>query len=313
MVTRGGESLLSKGYGFANVEHEVRNTSQTKFRIGSITKQFTAMAILILQEEGKLAVDDLVSYHLSDIREIWNDIQLHHLLSHTSGIIHSWALPEFEKFMMVPATLEETVARFRNCPLSFEPGQGFQYSGTGYFILALVVEKVSGQRYGAFLKNRIFEPLGLKDTGEDEHPEILPNRASGYIENEDGTLGNAPYIHMPTMTGGGNLYSTVEDLSKWDRALVCKELISTSSYKAMYTPIKNDYAYGWVVAERSNRMEVRHGGSVPGMVSHILRYPEDEICVTLCKNGPPWRNVEQIVEDLAAIALGESQNLPAEK
>ncbi len=309
MVTKAGQTLLSKGYGWANVEHEVPNTPQTKFRIGSITKQFTAMAILILQQQDKLHVDDRIATYVHNSPEAWSEITIHHLLTHTSGIMHNWALPGWRDTMMKPAAVAETIDRFKNQPLLFKPGEGFQYSGVGYFILAQIIEQVSGQSYEGFLREMIFEPLGMHNTGADHYILILPQRASGYVRRE-GQLEHAPHIYMPILTGGGNLYSTVEDLILWDQALINGKLISKASYRRMYTPIKDNYAYGWRIQQDADRTVIRHGGGVPGFSSHILRVPEECLCVVFLRNVVEERSDERlstprIAKDLAAIVLGD--------
>ncbi len=265
LVTRDGRDLLRKGYGFANVELRVPNNPDTKFRIGSMTKQFTAMSIMILQEQGKLTVRDTIGKLLPDMPPSWQPITVHQLLTHTSGLMHSWELPGFSETMMVPSTPDQTLARFKDKPLLSKPGEKFHYSGLGYFILARIIEKVSGKPYGMFLREQIFDPLAMNDTGEDSQAPILTHRASGYRRDGE-RLENAPPIYVQLLTGGGNLYSTVDDLSKWDRALNAGRLISKPSYESMYTASKENYAYGWAVSTEGNRKRIEHGGDVPGLI-----------------------------------------------
>jgi CubicO group peptidase (beta-lactamase class C family) len=306
MVTKDGNTLLSSGYGWANREHQVPNSPQTKFRIGSVTKQFTAMAILILQEQGKLSVEDRIARHIPDPPALWSDITIHQLLTHTSGIMHSWPLPDWNTTMMQPATLAETINRFKKQPLLFNPGEDYTYSGVGYFILAQVVECVSGQSYEIFLQQHIFDPLGMRDTGVDVYTRILPHRASGYIRT-DGQIENAPYIYMPILTGGGNLYSTAIDLTKWDRALAAGKLISEASYRCMYTPVRNNYGYGWTIRPRAGHTEITHSGGVPGFRTTILRVPEESACVVLFTNimDESQGKTLPIARDLMDIVLGD--------
>ena len=299
-VTKSDEVLLSKGYGLADVEHGVANTPQTRFRIGSITKQFTAMGILILQERGRLSVTDALGKHLTDIPSAWEGLTIHQLLTHTSGIMHSWALPGFRDTMMVPASIDEVLRRYHDQPLLFTPGEDFQYSGVGYLLLAKVIEESSGKPYGTFLQGEVFAPLGMHDTGADQPELVLERRARGYVY-EDGTLRNAPTIYIPNETGGGNLYSTVEDLARWDRALREKRLISPAGYKALYQPDLEGYAYGWGVSEQDGRRVLGHGGGVPGFTSSILRVPDEELCVVVLTNSPVW--AWNIAERLAETVL----------
>ena len=302
LVTRAGSNILRKGYGFANLEHRVPNTPETKFRLGSITKQFTAMAIMILQEQGKLSVQDTIAKHLPDVPPSWQPITIHQLLTHTSGLMHSWELPGFRQTMMVPSTPDETIARYKDKPLLSKPGEKFHYSGLGYFQLAQIIEELSGKPYGTFLREQIFDPLKMNDTGEDRQAPILAHRASGYRRVGE-KLEHALPIDMPLLTGGGNLYSTIDDLSKWDQALNAGLLISKASYEAMYTPFKENYAYGWVVRTERNRKQIQHGGGVSGFSTTIRRFPDDGVCIIVLSNHPG--NVDQIAGDLEAIVLGK--------
>lgn len=177
LVVRSGERLLAQGYGMADLENNVPNALHTKFRIGSITKTFTAMAVMILAEQGKLQIDNLLSEYLPDIPDHWRGIALHHLLSNTSGILHVWELPGFSDTMSLKATSAETIQKVVDRPLVAPPGTKYHYSGTGFFVLSRVIERVSGQSYRAFLKAHIFDPIEMADTGCDHPDPILPHRA----------------------------------------------------------------------------------------------------------------------------------------
>jgi CubicO group peptidase (beta-lactamase class C family) len=241
LVSKDNETLFAKGYGFANAEHEVPNTTRTKFRLGSITKQFTAMAILILQEQGKLKLDDPVGKYIDDSPKAWEGVTVHHLLTHTSGVPSYTDDLLYGLKMMMPETVTSMIKRFRDKPLDFKPGEKFHYSNSGYFLLGAIIEKVSGEKYEAFLKKAIFDPLGMHDTGYDHAATVLPGRASGYSRKGDG-LRNAEYLDMSQPYSAGSLYSTALDLARWDRALRDGKLISKASYAKMYTPVKSDYA-----------------------------------------------------------------------
>lgn len=305
IVTKGGETVFSAGYGLANREHNVPNTPDTKFRIGSITKQFTALGILMLRDRGRLDVTDWVGQHVPGLPASWRDLTIHQLLTHTSGIMHSWALPGFTETMAVPTTLDETLARFFDQPLLFEPGTDFTYSGVGYFLLAKVIEVVSGQPYADFLRAEIFEPLGMRDSGADRPMAILAQRASGYQRSESGVVENAPDIFMPLLTGGGNLYSTVGDLARWDRALTEHELVSEAAYELMYRAELEQYAYAWRVAELDGRQVLSHSGGLPGFAAFNLRIPAEEIDVVVLTNLTPGP-VAQVARELAQVLLDAS-------
>ncbi len=301
IITKGGEILWSKAYGLANVEHGVKNTTKTKFRIGSVTKQFTAMAVLVLQEQKKLQVEDKVGKHLSDIPESWKHLTIHQLLTHTSGIMHSWALDDFVKTRMVPRTPDEVLALFHNEPLLFDPGQGYQYSGVGYFLLAKIVRTVSGMEYGAFLRREVFTPLGMSSTGVDTPNVILKHRAAGYVVNADGDPANAPLIHMPILTGGGNLYSTVEDLVRWGGALSERMLVSEASYQALYRVERNNYAYGWGVTKKLGQTVISHSGGVPGFAAQVVQLPEQDMFVAMLSNfneAGSWRTMNAALQKI---------------
>ncbi len=218
LVSKGSETLFAKGYGFANAELEVPNTTRTKFRLGSITKQFTAMAILILKDRGKLKLEDPVGKYIDDSPKAWERVTIHHLLTHTGGVPSYTDDPAYVKKMMMPETVKSMIARFRDKPLEFKPGEKFHYSNSGYFLLGAVIEKLSGKSYETFLEDAIFNPLGMRDTGYDHAATLLAARASGYNLGDAG-LRNAEYLDMAQPYSAGSLYSTVLDLALWDRAL----------------------------------------------------------------------------------------------
>lgn len=310
-VAKDGEVVFSQGYGMANFEHDVANSPETKFRIGSITKQFTAMAVMILQEKGKLDVEDPISEHLDGTPESWKPITIHHLLTHTSGIPNYTSMANYGTDMALPQSIEQMVARFRDKPLEFTPGDEFNYSNSGYFLLGAIIEETSGMSYEDFLHKQIFAPLDLKNTGYDRYQSVLKHRAAGYDRQSD-AVANAAYLDMSQPYAAGSLYSTVEDLTRWDEALRGQKLISEESYQQMYKPEKNDYAYGWAVREESGRQSIGHGGGINGFVTHIRRYPQEDLCVVVLSNVIP-ANPGRISSDLASIMLGESYELPRER
>jgi len=308
LISKDGETIFARGYGFANAEHQVLNTTQTKFRLGSITKQFTAMAILILHERGKLKLDDPVGKYLDDAPKAWEGVTIHHLLTHTGGVPSYTDAPDYLKKMMMPETVKSMIARFRDKPLDFKPGEKFHYSNSGYFLLGAIIEKLSGKSYEAFLKEAIFDPLGMNDTGYDHPATLLRGRAAGYSRDGDG-LKNAEYLDMAQPYAAGSLYSTVLDLARWDRALHQGKLISKESYTKMYKSFKDNYAYGWSVTTTEGRREIQHGGGINGFVTEILRYPDQNVCVVVLSNVLPM-NPGRVAHDLAAAAFGEPYELP---
>jgi CubicO group peptidase (beta-lactamase class C family) len=308
LVCMDNETVFKNGYGMANLEHDVSNTPDTKFRIGSITKQFTAMTIMLLEERGKLKIEDHITKYIVDAPEAWADVTVHHLLTHTSGIHSFTSMPEYRRDMMLTQSIDQMVVRFKDKPLRFSPGEKFEYSNSGYFLLGTIVEKASGVSYEEFIRKEICEALKLRDTGYDRFRTVLKHRASGYKRLSDKTV-HDNYLDMSQPYAAGSLYSTVEDLNRWDQALRRRELISEERYKRMYTPEKNGYAYGWAVRGNSGRKTISHGGGINGFRSHILRYPEEKMCVVVLCNVLPAKP-DKVARDLAAIMLGEKYELP---
>jgi CubicO group peptidase (beta-lactamase class C family) len=311
LVARDSRPLLRQAYGMANYELDVPNTPTTKFRIGSVTKQFTATAVLILEERGKLKVTDTLGSHLPDCPKAWADVTLHHLLSHTAGIPEHTipgVLPGIMTRTMTPRGIVDTV---KDKPLDFTPGEKWKYSNTGYVLLGMVIEKASGQGYADFLKGGIFDPLGMADTGYERRRPILKQRASGY-GRAGGEVVNAAYIDMTVPFAAGALYSTLDDLLRWDRALATDQLLPAAAREKMFTPVKDDYGYGWGIKKRFGRTVQSHGGGIPGFRSVVARYPDENLFVAVLANVED-APVQVMANDLAAIVLGEKYELPRER
>lgn len=307
LIAQKGEILLSKGYGMANYEHSVPNTPHTKFRMGSLTKQFTAMAIMQLQEKGLLNVEDPIIKYFPDYPEVGKIITIHHLLTHTSGIPSFTGFPDFQKTSMMPSSLEETIARFKDKALEFAPGEKYNYSNSGYILLGAIIEKVSGQSYEMFLKENIFQPLKMMNTGYDHHSTILKDRAAGYCLSNEGLI-NAVYTDMSIAHAAGSLYTTAEDLYLWDRALYTEKLVKKSSLEKIFTPFVGKYGYGWRIGDSFNRKVVAHSGGINGFTTRIARYLDDEVCVIVLINIEGM-GVGDIARDLAAIVFGEKYEI----
>src|SRR5256885_235440 len=246
LVAQDGKVLLDKGYGSANLEWDIPDSPHTKFRLGSLTKQFTAAAILVLEERGKLRTDDLVTKYLPDAPTGWAKITIANLLTHTSGIPNFTSFPDYSASEATPTTPEQLVARFRDKPLNFQPGEKWEYSNSGYVLLGYLLEKISGQRYQDFVRDNLFTPLGMTESGYDSHAAIILHRASGYTPGANGPV-NAGYIDMSIPFSAGALYSTTEDLLRWEQGLFGGKVLSAASLKKMTTPFKSGYAFGLVV------------------------------------------------------------------
>lgn len=306
-VARDGRILFARGYGMANFEWSIPNAPDTKFRLGSITKQFTAMAVLLLEQQGRLKVDDPVCAHLPECPEAWKPITLHHLLTHTSGIPNFTSFPDYPKLMPLPSPPAETFKRFRDKPLEFPPGTKWRYSNSGYVLLGWVIERTAGVSYEAFVKKNIFEPLGMADTGYDWSAAILPKRAAGY-SNEGAVMRKADYIDMSIPHAAGSLYSTALDLVKWDEALRAGKLLTPANYKRYFEPVMDNYAYGWMHRTVDGVRMIGHGGGINGFSTMILRVPEEKLVAVALANVLP-SDAGKVAQDLILLALGK----PAEK
>ena len=292
LVARGDTVLLSNGYGVADEASGAPNTATTRFRIGSITKQFTAMAILILQEQGKLRVEDSICRYMSDCPEAWRPITLRHLLTHTSGVPNYTDLPDFPALIGTPATLDQLITRFRSLPLRFTPGARWSYSNSGYILLGAVIERVSGRSYSAFLQEHIFAPLGMRDTNYDANSPPSPQHATGYLSAHHQPV----HLDMSEFGPAGALASTVEDLYRWDRALVTHRLASQQTMDAMFTPAipcpaggcalptDRGYGYGWFIAAISGQTLIYHLGHIDGFLTYNGFSRPDDITVVLLSN-----------------------------
>ena len=283
LVVDGDRVLLDKGYGMADLEWGIANAPDVKFRLGSLTKQFTATLVLLLQQDGKLKIDDPVSKHLPDAPKAWEKITLANLLGHTSGIPSFTGFKEFGVWRMSPHTTEEELALFRDKPLDFEPGSKFVYSNSNYEVLGAVIEKVSGKKYGDLLRERIFEPLGMKDSGLDTDELILPKRAQGYMPGKGGlVLARSESMTVPW--AAGSIYSTTGDLLKWEHGLFGGKVLSADSLKAMTTPGNGNYGLGVGVADKGSLKVVSHGGGIEGFNTNLAYVPERRIAVVVLSN-----------------------------
>jgi len=289
LVAHQGEVLLNKGYNYADWELEVPNSSKTKFRISSITKSFTATLIMMLSERGVIDLEDRICTHLPNCPAAWQGITIHHLLTHTSGV------PEYTKLEGAsidsrdPHNVASLVELFRDEPLDFAPGDRYQYSNSNYILLGAITEQVTGERYADFLKLALLEPLGMEASGLDTHSQILKDRASGY-QILGKALVNAPYLDMTNAYSTAGMYSTVEDLYRWDQALYTDQLLSQESLDAMYTPYYGqdgsggEYGYGWQISDYQDHIKVGHVGGINGFHTYIGRYLDDMITIILLSN-----------------------------
>jgi CubicO group peptidase (beta-lactamase class C family) len=308
LVAKGEHVVFSKGYGLANMEWNIPNTPSTKYRIGSVTKQFTAAAILLLEEQGKLRVEDLVKRHWPDAPSALAKITIFHLLTHTSGLPDGLG-SDWQSRKLQEASAEKTVRSCSDKPLAFEAGSQFSYSNCGYILLGYLIERISGQAYGDFMRERIFTPLDMKDSGVDSNVAIIAGRAAGYSPGQDGFI-NADYVNMTNPHGAGALYSTPENLLRWTRGLFGGKLLSAASLKKMTTPFKDDYAFGIGVRDKV----ITHSGSIDGFAANLTYLPEEKVTIAVLANlGYPSDPQDRIAEQLVSILHGEAVVLPAER
>jgi CubicO group peptidase (beta-lactamase class C family) len=311
LVARDGEVLLSEGFGFANLEWKIPNTPVTKFRLGSVTKQFTAAAILMLAERGKLSLDDPIRKHWPDAPAAWDSVTFFHLLTHTAGVANLTSLPDFATYRLSPTPVARTASLLKDRPLEFAPGAEMRYSNSGYVLLGFLIERISGQSYAAFLRDGIFTPLGMMDTGYDVHAEIIERRASGYAPAQGG-FANAPYVEMTIPHAAGALYSTTEDLLRWTEGLFGGKLLTPASLEKMTTPFKNDYALGVSSIQRNGQTAITHGGAIEGFNTSLTFYPADRTTVVVLSNvsgAAPG----QIAAQIGALLYGGPAALPVSR
>lgn len=309
LLARGGKPVFARSYGMANYELGVPNGPDTVFRLASVTKQFTALAIMQLQEQGKLKVDDAICRHLADCPVAWKTITIRELLNHTSGIPNFSSLPEWDEVLSrrdyKPA---ELVALFRYLPLKNAPGEKYDYSNSGYHLLGLIIERTSGMGWGDYVKRRILTPLGMTHSGDNDTRALIPHRASGYYSLGT-TFINAPIISRTNGYAAGGLYSTAGDLLLWERALMPGRLVGKASLDTMFTPGKGNYGFGWRIAERFGRREMDHSGSDNGFSTYIIRFPADDLTAIVLSNSDR-ASAGKVGNAMAAIAFGQPVTLP---
>lgn len=311
LIARGGDVLLDQGYGLANREWNIPNDGDTKFRLASVSKQFTAVAVMLLNQRGQLDLDAPIKTWLPDAPATWDAVTVRQLVSHTSGVPNFTDFDDFAANRMRPASLTELIARFRDRPLDFQPGQGWAYSNSGYTLLTAIIEKVSGTSYAAFVSENLFQPLGMADSGYDTHAAVLPRRASGYTPSDNGVV-NADYIDMSIPQGAGGLYSTTRDLLKWEQGLFGGRLLTPASLTQLTTPVRNDYAMGLSVIPNANGAVIQHNGGIEGFNTWMGHDTGSGMTVIVLGNlngSAP----DKLGADLMTLARGGSVSLPGER
>jgi len=306
LVEHRGRRIVARGYGLADVENNVPAELATVYQIASITKQFTAAAILQLVERGKLQLDDDVTKLIPELHIRGGTVTVHNLLSHTSGLV------EYNRDETIPEwgtaiTHERVLKLIGDRELEFKPGEKFQYRNSGYYVLGMIIERVSGMSYADYVRMKLFQPLGMRSTSQCTHHEIIAKRAHGYT-TDDGRLQNPRLLDMSWTFAVGSLCSTAPDLLLWNHALRSGRVVS-DSYKKMITPVKladgtlTDYGYGLGMSVHDGHPVIRHGGNTVGFTAYLTYYPEDDLTIVLLTNSDSveaWK----VDDDISRAVLG---------
>src|SRR6266513_506399 len=314
-IVRDGHITKAQGYGFANLELRSPATKETVYEIGSTSKQFTATAIMMLVEEGKVRLDDPITKYFTEAPQRWRGITIRHLLTHTSGIQNHVAVPHWLDVFRTNLAFETTPSRdellkmFFKLPLEFQAGETWAYDNTGYYLLGIIIEKASGKSYWQFLDERIFKPLGMRATRNTDPQPIVPNRASGY-EWKNNRFENRPVLLPVIAFSAGSLLSTAEDMAKWDAALYSEKLVKKSSLDQMWTAALTkdgadapfNYGFGWFVDSYHGRRLVQHSGGTPGFSSVIYRFLDDKLTIIILTNHSDMIT-DELAIDIAGICL----------
>lgn len=318
LVADNGKVLYQKGFGPANMEWNIPNAPDTKFRLGSITKQFTATLILQLVEQGKIKLDGKLTDYLPDYRkDTGNKVTIHNLLSHTSGIPSYTSLPGFfQNVSRNPFTVGDFIKKYASGELEFEPGTKFVYDNSGYFLLGAIIEKVTGQPYEQVLKENIFDPLGMKNSGYDRWGTILNKRATGYTRTPKGYQ-TAAYLDMSIPYAAGSLYSTVEDLYLWDQALYGDKVLTAKSKDLMFKPNLNNYGYGFVITKATlappTKLAVpviQHNGGINGFSTVIVRMTNEKRLIVLLDNAEDGQHLGDITLGIMSVLYDQPVDNP---
>jgi len=311
IVVKNGRTLLRKGYGMADMELGVKVEPDMVFRLGSITKQFTAAAVLLLAEQGKLSLSDDITKHLPDFPVGGRQITIEHLLTHTSGIKSYTSIPAWLGMWRKDMSVAELIDLFKNEPADFAPGEQWRYNNSGYVLLGAVIEKLSGQSYEEFLRRNFFEPLGMRHTFYGSASRVIPRRVPGYTRVRGG-FENAAYLSMTQPYAAGSLLSNVDDLALWDAALYTERPLRQASLQKAFTPYKlkdgtpTGYGYGWSRSVYEGHAVVEHGGGINGFLTSAVRLPDDRVFVAILQNrDTPPPVPEDLAIRIAALAVGK--------
>jgi CubicO group peptidase (beta-lactamase class C family) len=312
LVVKDGETLLREGYGIADMELGVPVTPDMVFRLGSLTKQFTAVIVMMLAEENVLSLQDEITTHLPDYPPPAQVVTIEHLLTHTSGIPSYTDNSEVMASADQDRTVDEVIAIFEDEPLQFAPGSQWRYSNSGYFLLGAIIEAVTDKTYAEVVQERIFDPLEMRNSYYGNFEQIIPGRARGYHREED-IYTNAPTISMTMPYAAGSLLSTVDDLARWDAALHAGELLPREVLDRMWSAYtltngeETGYGYGWMIADFDNKRVLQHGGGIHGFSTFALSVPEEKVYVAVLSNNPHTRHAstQWLAQKATSALLGQ--------
>lgn len=312
LVARNGQIIYKKAFGMANLEMNIAMQPDMIFRIGSITKQFTAVAILQLMEQGKLSLQDEITKYLPDYPMNGHKITIEHLLTHTSGIQSYTSMKDFETNMRKDMTPEEMINSFKNQAMEFAPGTKWNYNNSGYFLLGFIIEKVSGKTYPKYVEEVFFKPLGMTNSYYGNDTKIIKNRVGAYDEDESGVI-NAPFLSMTLPYAAGSIQSTVEDLFKWNQAVHAYKLVKKETIDKAFTKYKlndgkeTDYGYGWFLQNVQGSPTIEHGGGINGFLTHGIYIPKADVFVAVFSNCN-CKAPQVVTSKLAALTIGKPFN-----
>lgn len=315
IAVRDGLTVFRSAYGLANVELRVPLAPDMVFRLASVTKQFTAVAILMLMEQGQLALNDPITRFLPDYPTHGHLITIEQLLNHTSGIRSYTDMAEWPPLWRKDFSVQELIDFFKNQPMQFAPGKRWAYNNSGYHLLGAIIEQISGDSYEQFIQQRIFEPLGMRQSYYDHPTRIIPKRVAGYQKGPDG-YANAEYLSMTQPYAAGALASTVDDLARWDAALTRGGLLQTATLERAWTPgqladgSSTGYGYGWGIGEWQGRRTMEHSGGIHGFATYALRMPEERLFVAILSNNPAGASRELLTLKIAALLIGQPYQEP---
>ncbi|MFT3750910.1 MAG: serine hydrolase domain-containing protein [Agriterribacter sp.] len=309
LIAKDGNILLNKGYGYRNVASKISNNENSIFQLGSITKQFTTTVILKLQQEKKLSISDKLSKYFPKFPK-GDSITIEQLMLHTSGIYSYTSDSKFmETEVSKPANREKMMALFKDKPLDFSPGKGWNYSNSGYSMLGYIIEKVTKMPFEQVVRQYIFTPLQMTHSGFDFTHLQLPEKTTGYFKIDNKSADTAPIVDSSVSFSAGAIYSTVGDLYKWHQALENYTILSKADQEKAYTPVRNHYGYGWVIDSIDGKRKVGHSGGIHGYITNFVRVPEDNICILLLSNASD-KSLEEITDKVLKQLYNKPYDLP---